>query len=376
MSEIIRIIFWDTVYDMKPNSSRLSIYEDRDSSDYIVETPDGGRMNHKATHKRNIDLASEGANNPSVCFDYDNKLLRLIFNSNSFEFRNTMEIPVTSSTFSDGRTCVKIDTDDINSCLMSETRFNITNRDTKNSINFSVSIVSEDESEKTDSGEDKGTTDKLLNPVNETSGTNNLSNIEQLMNNLNKDPTVQTINDGASRVVYYVPDKSDFDFFDSSDGGILKLARSDSSADENRKEFQTWQAVEDTEIEEYFCPISNMAQNHSAIVMDKVDVEKTSSGNFSSNANRIKEVLSRKVEFDDSDQISLDDDINDEFTNKSQLTYQFDINSKNIGIHSDYGYVLIDYPFGARVNIINNNYDHITDQRDNNTDFVPDSDWI
>lgn len=171
----------------------------------------------------------------------------------------------------------------------------------------------------------------------------------RIKNLLIKNPNVTELCCGGSRTVFKIQDNSEFEFMSEKDGCILKLSKDKGkkyAVDANKLEVQTWQAVRGTDLEKYFCPITNIGPNHKYIVMKEAKVKKDNDDkNYDSIASEIKENIDNKTDIPD------DLNIDDEEKSRSRLSYNYDIRPINVGIHNG-NPVLIDYPFGAKVNII------------------------
>lgn len=140
---------------------------------------------------------------------------------------------------------------------------------------------------------------------------------------------VEYINDGGYRNVYYDKENTVRATHTKIDGNIIKVGRHAGGVTANRKEVQTWQAVKGSEIEKYFCPITNIGPDHRYIVMKFAGSEVTTI-----DSNRLDTILSKSIY---------------NHTNE-QVTHGLDISSSNIGIF-DGRPVMIDYPYGGNFEI-------------------------
>lgn len=153
-----------------------------------------------------------------------------------------------------------------------------------------------------------------------------ISKAEKIRDFLHKDPEAIDINEGGSRTAFKVNNPDKHNFLYENDGCIVKVVSRDDNND-NRMEFQTWQAVKGTQYEKYFCPIRNTSPNYSFIIMESVDID---------SANNIEHTMEIKSNIR-------------EIINRSEIPNRgFDIHSKNIGYHAKRDRaVLVDYPYGA-----------------------------
>lgn len=130
---------------------------------------------------------------------------------------------------------------------------------------------------------------------------------------------------GHFRKVYRIQTKA---FGKDNMGKVVKVARQQKALRANSAEFQIWMTVSGTNLEQYFCPIRSRSEDYEFIVMDYAK------------PNNI--TYEEKKEF------------GDELTSKApglsvpvEEQKGLDITPRNIGIHDDYGRVMIDYPWGA-----------------------------
>lgn len=359
--DVINLKFWNSIYPLTPNRGRVSIYKDRQSDDIVVNNGLGNTINRDTEVGRDMDIGYRNENGIApIYFEKDNQTL-VFYISDEFDdiLTNQTGQPIEIG----GENRINLDSIDFRNYASERDECNITlvDRDTGHGLTFTLISVSNNDVEELESNQDRESTDKIFDMYNDDSGASNFDMIEQLANNFNKDPVVTQINSGGSRIAYKVTDTSKYGFLRNGDGCIVKLAKNSRAQKDNRKEFQTYNAVKQTNVSKYFCPITNSAKNHRAIVMEEADVEATGgSSGFGSKAKMIEEALAKKVEFNPNENISLDNDIEDE-TSEKQLKFQFDINSKNVGIYNG-DPVLIDYPYGARVNILEDTNNSIADR--------------
>jgi hypothetical protein len=116
---------------------------------------------------------------------------------------------------------------------------------------------------------------------------------------------------------------------------VLKYAKNEQGKIENKREFETWQAVKGTEVEKYFCPIKNTIPQNNFIIMESAKVRNYDS----SDALSLKKEMKRDVNLDNIDR-----------DNGSDIHYQ------NIGYYPPRDrLVLIDYSWGADFDMLKSN---------------------
>jgi hypothetical protein len=139
---------------------------------------------------------------------------------------------------------------------------------------------------------------------------------------------VDKIGKGGYRTVYY--DKNDkLEFLEESDGNVIKIGRHSRGVLANRREAQAWQAVSGSEIESYFCPVTNIGPEHKYIVMKFVGT-------------KVKDIDAEYISSIVSESI-------DNYKNEG-ITHGFDVSTSNIGVKNG-DPILIDYPYGANFEI-------------------------
>lgn len=164
-------------------------------------------------------------------------------------------------------------------------------------------------------------------------GAEELDEIDNLRNILDKSDNAVYIGRGAGREVYNISD-CNIRSLHKQDGDIIKVAISEDSIEDNRRELQTWQTVKGTELEQYFCPITNFGSNHRYIVMEKAQV--------------FDEFDTTKIGDDLFDRwVKWSDELDDKISKNTSLPTR-DISYDNIGIYNG-RQVLVDYPFGADI---------------------------
>lgn len=85
---------------------------------------------------------------------------------------------------------------------------------------------------------------------------------------LTKELGAEVIGEGSYRTAYDISN-IDPEFLQDKDGDIIKVAKEKES---NRSEVQTYQVIKGTELERFFCPITNIGPGHKYIVMQKADM--------------------------------------------------------------------------------------------------------
>lgn len=132
-------------------------------------------------------------------------------------------------------------------------------------------------------------------------------------------------NHGVYRDVYRIQtDKFGNDYR----GKVVKIAKRERAIEANRSEFQTWMSVSGTDLDKLFCPIRDRSENFEFIIMDCVDTSSVDR----SDVDEIKEEIRDNLE-----------------VGKVPVGTQnsMDIHLRNIGLHSEKGLVMIDYPWGG-----------------------------
>jgi hypothetical protein len=109
-------------------------------------------------------------------------------------------------------------------------------------------------------------------------------------------------------------------------GKVIKIgSRGKNARTANRKEFETWMALEnDKGLKKHFCPIRDRGENFRWIIMDYARPIKSL---FSRLKSRKKQKLVKK---------RLED-----------VEENLDLKHENLGYHSERGIVFIDYPWGG-----------------------------
>lgn len=162
-------------------------------------------------------------------------------------------------------------------------------------------------------------------------GAEELDEQDNLMSILDKLSNVEKIGRGGFRSVYDISE-ANIDFLHKKDGNIIKVAMHKRSLKQNRREVQTWQTVKGTDLEKYFCPITNFGSDYTFIVMKKAkvfnDLEEKEDKNYEEWARKSDDIQS--------------------MINKFSRISSYDIAYDNIGKYNG-NYVLIDYPFGANL---------------------------
>lgn len=132
------------------------------------------------------------------------------------------------------------------------------------------------------------------------------------------------IGHGISRKVYRInTDRFGADY----KGKVIKYAMDTIHIEENKLEFQTWMCVKGTGIENCFCPIRDRSENFEFLIMDYAKPV----GGFRS---------------------SKHSDLKNEIRSSIMKRGGYDLHEGNIGVHQQYGKVLIDYPYGADFQVI------------------------
>lgn len=96
-------------------------------------------------------------------------------------------------------------------------------------------------------------------------GSDNKKEIDYI---LTKELGAEVIGEGSYRTAYDISN-IDPEFLQDKDGDIIKVAKEKES---NRSEVQTYQVIKGTELERFFCPITNIGPDHKYIVMEKADM--------------------------------------------------------------------------------------------------------
>ena len=128
---------------------------------------------------------------------------------------------------------------------------------------------------------------------------------------------LEPIGSGKSRHVYKIISDR---FGPTNHGDVVKFAKSEEDKKTNRREMQTWMAVQGTEVDNYFCPIVDRDSDYRWIMMK----------------------FARPVDSD-----GMSHGFSFELENK--LDVDIDAHRTNIGEHTTRGNVLIDYPLGGKV---------------------------
>lgn len=151
--------------------------------------------------------------------------------------------------------------------------------------------------------------------------------IDMLLN-LDQLEGINKIGYGGYRRAFNIKDATSNLEIHNADGDILKVASNRDGIKTNKREFQTWQAVKGTELEKYFCPITNRDPNYRYIIMR--------------NASKDRELTNDQVERLKS---NIKQNISEDIVDIPGV-HKLDIRSGNIGIY-DGRKVLIDYPYGG-----------------------------
>lgn len=167
-------------------------------------------------------------------------------------------------------------------------------------------------------------------------GAEDIDEKNNLLSILNKLNSVQKVGRGGFRSVYNISN-ADIDFLHEADGDIIKVAMYQKSLEQNKREVQTWQTVKGTDLEKYFCPITNFGPNYKYVIMKK--------------ARDFTNVENKK---DNYEKWSTKSDDLESMVNKFSKLSTYDISYDNIGEYNG-NYVLIDYPFGANLEYENLN---------------------
>lgn len=138
--------------------------------------------------------------------------------------------------------------------------------------------------------------------------------LEHVTENLSE--SFELLDSGSTRDVYRIVTS---EYGSRYEGKIIKFARSSGMREYNRREVQTWNAVEGTDIGAYFCPIRSFDPQYSWLIMDYAE---PSAG--TDDAEVIRSEIEKRVEKD-----------------------VLDIHYNNIGNHHRRGKVVIDYSWGA-----------------------------
>lgn len=343
MKEFIQIKIDGVIYNLY--NASLDIYK-RDNSIVIESNNEQANI-----YNNKFNPGDKDKNNPPISINYDaneDNIILYIDNKYSDVFCSMTNVEIT-----EGINHINIDNfrDKTNFDLDMDIEFkksvNIFDKN-KNKLRIEFKIVTNDDVSNDSNSYSDNKQDIFMNPYSKDySGSVNIEDKVQDM--FHKDPNTIDINSGCSRSIFKINDTSKYNFIDESDGCIIKVDQSGDIEQENMKEIQAWQAVKGTELEKYFCSITNIGKNHSYIVMKKADVmtDQSEKSLFKEKADIIKNRLEDKTKLPDDFERGEDD------TPKSCLIYQWDINARNVGILNDRP-VLIDYPFGARVNILEN----------------------
>lgn len=144
---------------------------------------------------------------------------------------------------------------------------------------------------------------------------------------------LSNIGSGSFRVAYEILDSQKLDINMRNENIILKVSKNMDGVKSNKREFQTWQAVKGTELEEYFCPVYNRGSEFKYIVMEKVDdLTGIDNSKCTEIAKNLREDIKDKIDTENIDPPIVND---------------LDIYTNNIGIKENGDYVLIDYPYGG-----------------------------
>lgn len=190
--------------------------------------------------------------------------------------------------------------------------------------------------------ENSGSGKDLLNPYKDNDNLNNkkfedIDDITKIEYTLSRKLGANQIDAGVFRTVYDISDV-DLSFHIESDGDIIKLAKDERSIDANKKETQTYQAVKGTEIEKFFCPITNIGPDHKYIVMKKAQISDNEINSVSENYTAIGEHKTY---------VGLIEDILNTAIIDPNGSVS-DICEKNLGEYKGRN-VIIDYQFGGNI---------------------------
>lgn len=156
--------------------------------------------------------------------------------------------------------------------------------------------------------------------------------------NASKLDCLSKIGDGSFRNVYEVLNEGKLDINIKNNKYVLKVAKNKNGIKSNKREFQTWQAVKGTELEQHFCPIFDRGPEYKYIIMKKVqDLTDSNSDNSSTIVDNLRSTITDKIDKEQIDPPLID---------------EFDIFSSNVGVDDNNNYVIIDYPYGA-------NFEHL-----------------
>lgn len=320
MNSSIRVAIEDMIFYL--DDSRLLIYEDE--SETVIE--------HKSKIYRSnkINCISRSKNTyPPLYIEHIGNEINIFLNkSKDFDLYAYSGDKI----LSDGTNCVDIP-ENKNKLIIG-----MPDKNLKQSIYIEKIKENEDTNEKEFKND-------LLRPFsNKNFGNSYNSEINEqkrIINILEKNNKFDFVAKGGGRNVYKIKDKSSYDFINKYDGSIVKVASMKNTIKRNRSEAQTWQAVKDTKIRKFFCPITNIGPEHKYIIMKEAQQLKDSDN---------KDHIVKEIEESIAKHVNLPENVEyDKF--ESMVSYKYDITKDNIGIYKNQP-VLIDYPFGALVEII------------------------
>lgn len=146
--------------------------------------------------------------------------------------------------------------------------------------------------------------------------------------NLDKLAGIDKIGSGGYRRVFNITDNISNLNSNNIKGEIVKVALNRDGIKTNKREFQTWQAVKGTELEQYFCPITNRGPNYRYIIMKDASKDRELTDD---QVNEFKSIIKQYISEDIVDIPGI---------------HKLDIRSSNIGTYNGQK-VLIDYPYGG-----------------------------
>lgn len=163
----------------------------------------------------------------------------------------------------------------------------------------------------------------------------------EIISQANKLDNLEFIDEGSYRDVYKIKDKDKFKIqIDYPDDVVIKIAKRNEGITDNKREYQTWQAVKGTNLEKHFCPIVNRGPDFKYIIMKEAGESLYNKSIHGYNTEEIENEIRNKI----LNSIRLENELGD---------YGFDIHDKNICKDPNTGeYILVDYPYGANFEYI------------------------
>lgn len=145
---------------------------------------------------------------------------------------------------------------------------------------------------------------------------------------------VKEIGNGTGRKAYKIIENDALDLNRSYKGKIIKIGRSNTGIEENKREFKTWSAVKSHPVlGKRFCPILERGPDHKYIIMKECNEINSNESEMATEI--IKQSISVFLNLNE---------IEDESENG------VDLKARNIGkLNGEY--VMLDYPFGANFTI-------------------------